>query len=145
MYRLGKKAGKHNRDLAPEEDQKCEKDTLVLDGTDCNKMLEWFVTLEGEHRKVKNKIVEYDLQIIAQKISAFDTYVVLNSLSNLQRSVNIVKNGKSINSVKIFNKTVKVSEKKYVPQNIFFRCGMTYNNSSLKNIGPPYSLQKEFF
>ena len=64
-------------------------------------MLEWLVTLKAEPKNGGNRIVEYKIQIIAHKDSAFDTYVVLNNLTNWYRKLNIVKNGKGINSLKI--------------------------------------------
>ena len=93
-----------------ENHQKCEKDTFELDGVDCtSKMLEWLATSKGETRKVGNKIVEYKLQLLAHNGSAIDTYVVLNSLSNWHRLVNIVKRGKDHFSSKIFERFIKIS------------------------------------
>ena len=46
-------------------------------------------------------------------------------------------------SLKIFNRNIKVFENKNVPQYINFRGEVTYINSSLKNIGTTYELQKE--
>ena len=95
MYRLGTIAAKYDRDLTLEEHEKCKKDTIAFYGTDCiSKNLDWVDSLKGEPRKVKNKIVEYELQLTAHIGSVFDTYIVLNSLSNWDRIVNIVKYGK---------------------------------------------------
>ena len=46
-------------------------------------------------------------------------------------------------SLKIFNRNIKVFENKNVPQYINFGGEVTYINSSLKNIGTIYELQKE--
>ena len=83
----------------------------------------------------KNKVVEYELQLIAHSASAFDTNVVLNGSSNWHRIVNIIKYGKRIISLKVFSRNLKISENKYVAQNINFICGMTHINGSLKKIG----------
>ena len=92
LYRLSKIAGKYNRVITPEDYQKCKRDTVAFHGTDClSKLIEWLVTLKGEPRKLKFKIVQYQLQLIAHNGSAFDTYVVLNGSSNWHRIVNIVK------------------------------------------------------
>ena len=32
FYRLGKRAGRYNRDLTPYEKEKCKKDTIAFDG-----------------------------------------------------------------------------------------------------------------
>ena len=93
MCRLSKIASKYNRDLTNEIFQKCKGDTLVSDGTDCtSKLLDWLVTLKRKPGKVKNKIVEHELQLIPNSGSWFDTSVVLNGLSNSHRMVTIVKN-----------------------------------------------------
>ena len=66
FYRLGKLAGRYNRDLTPDELEKCRKDTIAFDGDDCvSKALDFCLKLKGEERKVKNKIVEYNLQLHA--------------------------------------------------------------------------------
>ena len=35
FYRLSKLAGRYNRDLTPDERDKCKKDTLVIHGDNC--------------------------------------------------------------------------------------------------------------
>ena len=66
FYRLSKLAGKYNRDLTADELGKCRKDTIAFDGDDCvSKALDFCLKLKGEERKVKNKIVEYNLQLHA--------------------------------------------------------------------------------
>ena len=35
FYHLSKLSGKHGRDLTPDEIERCENDTLVLDGDNC--------------------------------------------------------------------------------------------------------------
>ena len=64
-------------------------------------MLDWLVTLKGEPGKVKNKFFEH---LLARNEGAFDKYVVLNSLSNWHRILIIIKKGKVIFSLKLFNK-----------------------------------------
>ena len=60
FYRLSKLAGRYNRDLAPNELEKCRKDTIVFDGDNCvEKALNFCLKLKGEERKtVNNKVVE---------------------------------------------------------------------------------------
>ena len=63
LNRLGRIASKHIRHLTNEEYQKGKKVIIVFDGTVCiNKMLDWFVSLKREPRKVKDKILESELQ-----------------------------------------------------------------------------------
>ena len=139
LYRLSKISRKYNRDLTNEEYQKCKNDTIVYTGTDCiNQMLDYIITFKGEPKKVDNKIVEYELHMLGHNGSSFDTYIILNNLPKCRRIVNIIKNGKGIISLKIFNGYI---DKK--PQYVNFRCGMTHINESLKKIGITYNLQKE--
>ena len=101
MYRLGKIANKYNRELTNGDYQKCKKDTIVFEGTECiSKMSEWLVTPKGEPKKVEIKIVDCELQLIAENGSASVTYVVSNSSSNWDSLINILKNGKGIVSSK---------------------------------------------
>ena len=82
FYRLSKLAGRYNRDLTPDELEKCKKDTIVFDGDNCiEKVLDFCLKLKGEERKtIINKIVEYDLQLHAHNGSGFDTWIILNNL-----------------------------------------------------------------
>ena len=66
-------------------------------------MLDHALSFEGVFRKVKNKIVEYNLYLIAHKGSGFDSYVVSNSLPQWRNVVKLIKNGASSISLKIFN------------------------------------------
>ena len=65
--------------------------------------LDYCLKLKGEERKVKNKIVEDNLQLHAHNGSVFDTWISLNNLDCDKHIVNIIKNGKGIISFKIFN------------------------------------------
>ena len=105
FYRLSKLAGRYNRDLTPDELEKCRKDTIAFDGDDCvSKALDFCLKLKGEERKIKNKIVEYNLQMHAHNGSGFDTWIILNNLRYDKHIVgDIIKNGKGIIEMKIFN------------------------------------------
>ena len=48
---------------------------------------------------------------MTHNVSVFDLWVVINNLSYLYRIVNIVKNGKGIISLTVFNEKVEISEK----------------------------------
>ena len=81
FYRLSKLAGKYNRDLTPYELEKCKKDTIAFDGDNCvTNALDFCLKLKGEKRKIKNEIVEYNLQLHAHNGSGFDTWIILNNL-----------------------------------------------------------------
>ena len=72
FYRLRKLAGRYNCDLTLDEIEKCKKDTIAFDGDDCvEKALDFCLKLKGEERKIKNKIVEYNLQLHAHNGSGF--------------------------------------------------------------------------
>ena len=112
-----------------------KKDTIAFDGDDCvSKALDFCLKLKGEERKDnKNKILEYNLRLHAHNGSGFDTWIVLNNLPCDKRIVNIIKNGKGIIELKVFNGYIQ-NNKKQTPQYLHFRCGMTHLNFSLKKL-----------
>ena len=144
FYRLSKLAGRYNHDLNPSELDKCRKDTIVFDGDDCiEKALDYLLKLKGEERKVNNKIVEYNLQLHAHNGSGFDTWIILNNLPCDRHIVgDIIKNGKSIIELKVFNGYIYKNNKQ-IPKYLHFRCGMTHLIYSLKKLGKTFELQKE--
>ena len=104
IYKLSKISGKDQRDISEQEYQKCLNDCVVFKGSDCiNEMLDHVLSFKGEPKKVKNKIVEYNLYLIAHNGSGFDSYVVLNNLPQWRSVVKLIKNGRGIVSLKIFN------------------------------------------
>ena len=104
FYRLSKIAGRYNRDQTREDLDKCKKDNLVFDGDNCiSNALDFLLKSKGEERRVKNKIVEYNLQLHAHNGSGFDTWITLNNLGCNKHIVDIIKNGKSKISLKVLN------------------------------------------
>ena len=145
FYRLSKIAGRYERDPTPEELEKSKKDTIAFMGDDCiNNALDYCLKLKREERKtINNKIVEYNLQMHAHNGSGFDTWLILNNLRCDKHIVgDIIKNGKGIISMKIFNGYI-YNGKKQIPQYLIFRCGMTHLNYSLKKLGKTFELPKE--
>ena len=141
IYKLSKISGKYQRDISEQEYQKCLNDCVVFKGTDCvNEMLDHVLSYKGEPKKVKNKIVEYNLYLIAHNGSGFDSYVVLNNLPQWRSVVKLIKNGRGIVSLKIFNGYV--DENKKIPQYVHFRCGRVHINQKLRKIGKSYKLQE---
>ena len=130
---MSKLAGRYNRDLTPSEIEKCRKDTIAFDGDNCvEKALDICLKLKGEEYKdKKGKVLEYNLQLHAHNGSGFDTWIVSNNLSCDKRIVNIMKNGKGIIELKVFNGYIE-KNKKQIPQYLHFRCGMTHLNYFLK-------------
>ena len=106
-------------------------------------MIIWLSGLKKAPMKIANRIFVYNLRLILHNGSGFDIWVVLYNLSNWYRFVIIIKNGKGIIWLKVFNRDVKISERNYVPQCFTFRCGMTHINTSLKKMGVTYGLQQE--
>ena len=105
FYRLSKIAGRYERDPTQEELQKSFKDTIAFAGDNCiGNALDFCSKLKGDERKViKNKIVEYNLQMHAHNGSGFDTWIILKIFSCDKHIVDIIKYGKGIISLKIFN------------------------------------------
>ena len=101
---MSKIAGRYERDPTQEELQKAIDDTIAFAGDSCiGNALDFCLKLKGYERKVKNKIVEYNLQMHAHNGSGFDTWIVLNILPCDKHIVDIIKNGKGIISLKVFN------------------------------------------
>ena len=134
FYRLSKIAGRYERDPTKEELQKSINDTKAFMGDDCIDIaLDYLLKLKGEERKVKNKILAYEIQLHAHNGSGFDTWIILNNLRCDKHIVDIIKNGKGIIKLKVFN-GVKYKNNKQIPQYLIFRCGMAHLNYSLKKL-----------
>ena len=132
FYRLNNLAGRYNRDLSPYEKEKRKKNKFVFDDDDCIiKALKFLLKIKGEERKVKNKNVEKYLQLNPHNGSQFDKWIILNILPCDKRIVDIIKNGKGINSLRVSNGYIQ-NNKKLIPQYLIFRCGMTHLNYSIK-------------
>ena len=134
FYRLSKLAGRYERDPTKDELDKSIKDTISFAGDDCiEKFLDFLLKIEGEKPKTVNiKIIEYNLQMHAHNGSGFDTWIILNNLPCDKHIVgDIIKNGKGIISLKVFN-GYNEKNNKQIPQNLIFRCGMTPLSYSLK-------------
>ena len=65
-------------------------------------MLHYVLHIKGEAKRINNKLVKYNLYLLAHKGSGFDSYVVLNNLPQWRTVVSFIKNGAGIVSVKIF-------------------------------------------
>ena len=131
IYKLSKISGKYHRDISEQEYQKCLNVCVVFKGTACiNEILDHVLSFKGEPKKVRNKIVENNLYLIAHNGSGFDSYVVLNNLPQWRNVVELIKNGAGIISLKIFNGYVDPVKK--IPQYVHFRCGRVCINKSLK-------------
>ena len=143
FYRLSKIAGRFERDPSAEELQKSINDTIAFAGDNCiNNALYYLLKLKGEERKVNIKIVEYNLQMHAHNGSGFDTWIILNNLRCDKLISNIIKNGKGIVKLKVFNGLIYKNNKQ-IPQFLIIRCGMTPLNYSLKKLGRTFKLPKE--
>ena len=143
FYRLSKIAGGYERDPTPEELQKSIDDTIAFAGDKCiGNALDFCLKLKGEERKVKNKIVEYNLQMHAHNGFGFDTWINLNNLPCDKHILDIIKNGKGIIELKVFNGLIH-KKNKQIPQYLHFRCGMTHLLFSLKKLGKTFELPNE--
>ena len=77
----------------------------MFDGEKCvSSALDFCLKLKGKQQKVRNNtIVEYHLQLHAHNESGFDTWIILNNLTCDKHIVDIIKTGKSIISLRVFN------------------------------------------
>ena len=104
FYRLSKIAGRYERDPTQEEFKKSINDTSSFEGDDCvGKPLDFLLEFKGEERRVDNKTVEYNLQLDAHNGSGFGTWIILDNLPCDKNIVDIIKNGKAIIFLKVFN------------------------------------------
>ena len=143
FYRSSKIAGRYERDPTQEELQKSIDDTIAFAGDNCIvNALDFCLKFKGDERKLKYKIVEYLFQLHAHNGFGFDTWIILNNLPFDKHIVDIIKNGKGIISLRVFNGCV-YNGKKQIPQFLIFRCGMTHLNYSLKKLGKTFKLPKE--
>ena len=62
----------------------------------CYKRFRFLYKIESEERKVKNRIIEYILQLHAHNGCGFDTWIVLNKLPCDKHIVKVIKTGKGI-------------------------------------------------
>ena len=105
FYRLNKFAGIYNRDLTLDEIEKFKKDTTAFDGDNSvENVLDFCLKLKREEYKdKKSKHLENNPQLHAHIGSGFDTWIVLSNLPFNQKIVNIIKNGKGIIELEVFN------------------------------------------
>ena len=142
LYRLVKLADKYYRNLTPYEIEKCIKDTIKFDRDNfITKALDFSIKFK-EERKIKNKLVEYNLQYHAQKGSGFDTWIIMNNVPCDKHIVHNIKTRRGIVELKVFNGYIQ-NNAKQTPQYLHFRCGMTHLNYSLNKLGKTFKLQKE--
>ena len=136
-------AGRYERDPTQEELQRSIDETIAFAGDNCiGNALNFCLKFKGEERKVKNEIVEYNLQLHAHNGSGFDTWIVLNNLPCDKHIVDIIENGKGIIELKVFNGLIQKINKQ-IPQYLHFSCGMTHFIYSLKDLGKTFKLPKE--
>ena len=65
-------------------------------------------------KKIKNRIAEYNLYLIAHNVSGFDSYVVLNNLPQWRNVGKLIRTGAGLISLEIFKRCV--DETREVPQ-----------------------------
>ena len=66
---------------------------------------------EEERKTINKKIVEYKLQFHAHNGSGFDTWIKLSNLPCDKLIVDIIKNGKSIISLRVFRGYIEKKNK----------------------------------
>ena len=81
--------------------------------------------MKGKEQKVKNKKVEFNLQLHAHNGSRFDTWIILKKLPCDKHIVDFIKTGKNVIEIKQFIGYVQNSRKQ-VLYYLHFRCGMIF-------------------
>ena len=140
LSELRKLPGKHSREGTQREYEKCRNDCIVFRGTDCiNFLLGHILELKGETKWVNNKVVNWNLYLLAHKGCGSDSYVVLINLPQWRTIVSLIKNGSGIVSLKIFNGYLDQAKKN--PHYVHFRCGLFNIEDFLKKYEKSYKLQ----
>ena len=105
FYRLYKIAGRWERDPTEDELNKSKKYAIAFVGENCvGTTLDFCLKIKREEYKgKKSKVLEYIRQLHAHNEVGFDTWIVLKNLPCDKRIVNIIKNGKGIIELKVFN------------------------------------------
>ena len=120
--------------------RKSRNNCVVLEGTICiEEMLDQVLEIKGEAKRV-NKIVKYNLYLIAHNGSGFDSYVVLKNLLQWLTVFNLNKNGSGNVSLKIPNGYADKNKKR--PQYVHLKRGGVHINNSLKKIGVSFKSQE---
>ena len=91
---------------------------------------------------MKNRFVEYNLQLHAHNGSGFDTWIILNKLPCDKRFADTTKYGKGIIFLRVFSGYIN-NGKNQIRRYLFFRCGMTQLKYSSKKLGETFKLQKK--
>ena len=148
-------SSKYNKDLTEKEIDSLLNNVRIFDGEDCiTKMFEKLRDLKGEPKKIekngKKITIEYEMKMIAHNGSGFDSWIILDNLPEWCRITSMIKTGKGIINMKIYNGMCNVKtnkERKIVskgqPQYLVFNCSANHMKSSLRKLGETYKLQKE--
>ena len=108
---------KYNRDLTKEEIDKYLDNVRIFDGEDCiTRMFEKLRDLKGEAKKIekngKEITIEYEMKMIAHNGSGFDSWIILDNLPEWCRITSMIKTGKGIINMKIYNGICNVKTNK---------------------------------
>ena len=140
IYKLGEIPGKPYRHITQTEIEKCKNDCIVFKSTDCiNEMLDHVLNFEGKPKKIRKKIVQYELCSIGDNGNGFASCIVLNNLPQWRTVVNLVGNGVDFVSLNKFNGYVE--KNRMNPHSVRFGCGRFHIFNLLKKIGISYRLQ----
>ena len=146
---------KYSRDLAKEEIEKSLNDVKIIEGEDCiTKMFKKLQDLKGEPKKIekngKEITVEYEMKMIAHNGSGFDNWIILDNLPEWCRITSMIKTGKGIINMNIYNGMCNVKTNKEgkliskgQPHYLIYNCSANHMNSSLRKLGETYKLQAE--
>ena len=119
--------------------KKCLNDFVVFNGTKCtNEVLVHVLQIKGEPKDLIIKLLNI-IYILAHNGSGFDSYIVLNNLTQWRTNLSLMKNGSGIVSPKIFNGYVDQNQES--PQYVQFRWSRVHIDISLKKIGASFKLQ----
>ena len=105
-------------------------------------MLDHVLSFKGEPVKVKYEIVDFNINLIANNGSGFDSYIVLNNLPQWRSIINLNKNEAGIVSLTKFNGYV--IEKRKILNMYILDVGEFILLVVWKKIGVSFKLQLSF-
>ena len=95
-------------------------------------MLDVVSKLKREPKTIIDKVVEYNLYLIAHNGSGYDSYIALNNLPQWRSVVSLIKNGAGIIFFERFNGYAAMLIKMKNSSKCSYRCGRLHSNSSFK-------------
>ena len=151
FYPVSRILGKCDRDSTKEAIEICKNDRVVMEVEFCiSQMFEYLKNYKGEPKRIKVKsmpmIGGFDLKLIGNNGSEFDSWIISYNLPTCCRLINPIETAKGLNTEKILIRFCDVKQKfKGKPQNTNLICTMNHLKGSLRSSRKTFGLRKKLF